>query len=114
VIAISNILIVLYATDMCFRPDYGRVAECNPTVTTWYFTGSPDYLLMRKFSSKYNVALSFTWLLTEQQRFFKCTVKFGLPEDFEHGGGFWLKTDPLKKSTAGLTQTRPPVTCGKC
>jgi hypothetical protein len=76
---------------------YSRVAECNPTVNTWYFTGSPDYLLVRKFSPEYNVALSFTWLLTEQQRFFKCTVKFELPENFEHDDGFQFKTDPLKK-----------------
>jgi hypothetical protein len=75
---------------------YALMAECNPTINTWYFTGTPDYLLMRKFTPTYNVVLSFKWLLTEEQRFFKCTIKFESPEDHAHDDGFQLKTNPLK------------------
>jgi hypothetical protein len=68
--------------------------ERNPNQT--YFTGSPDYLLMRKITPRYNVALSFTSLLTEEQRFFKSTIKFESPEDTEYDENFQLQTNPLK------------------
>jgi hypothetical protein len=66
------------------------------------FSEAPNYLLMRKSVVNYNIALSFTSLMTigddfyKEKDFFKCVIKFEAPDDTETDENLQLRTNPLK------------------